>query len=945
MRSTRNKPSTSPFRSLPYTGRRQILRQNLQGKTRQSVQGTMVNSQSAKAAQDRQKQQLETSTRPNVTSQEKPPALQETSTWANDEQESEQSPKYQLQLRRERREKEAAEAAAVKSTSLVQQVGKTIQEFTHSTAAGQDKVGKESNKGNRGIIAGTDIELPTDNMIDQTNRTVEKGEYHTGSGEESQDKDEGLKEMESDSQAGSPPTKRKPPAQREYQDDNFDGWEINDTADEEPTQEDDIDTIDSGATSKRGHVVSNRITIPNYVRFQLMIPQADESDSTPSQADYNDNYNRIKEVLSNLTAQIRSLDSKAEIISWKASKDFTFLPKGSFPDEVAKIAKYFKGFKKRMHSNRRTYIKFGLHTSADMTTLEEELKGWVDLYSYTLNRCLIQSDDAGFVGSIIYTSQFTDTKIWKDCLMERTDYEWGFKMVPLTSTDKKTPWNKRLKAIGAYVPIDNVEEAKFELSDLLLPENLDFPTPSPYLDRYVYVPPEETIGDDPEHLIAYQSFVHRHRSHSENLKAKLCTFIKVDLDMQLAPQSDPTLTLRSLILKIMVKDKNNPLFNTNLFHSVDFCPDVEKLYMPNKEIESGPAVIFTYYKPAANEAIQMVTGLGRYTARMYGSDIAKAAFAPKHWRATKGWRYRASTGTFDRPDTKNLMTTMAFDNNLTAIRRLQQITMESTQQQPENPTQPSSQSTAQTATLASENGNRYTEVEELLATTEDQSNASSDPSSFTQTVLQQEIDIVNKIKEERVKAERLLPKSSKIPSINIIEDQSDVSVLTDQSVVSEDQSVESVTSLQSCTDSRTTRGTAAREYKHSLTTKILDKIITSDMSKEQAEKTAEAYYLHKMNHASNEKDKILQEYLQTRFVDSSYQVNKGQSSQATNFSEEVSKMDKELHTPQEEERSYDGASLEDISRTSEPHDKIHDHSLDREQVERPASSQNTGDQP
>ena len=84
----------------------------------------------------------------------------------------------------------------------------------------------------------------------------------------------------------------------------------------------------------------------------------------------------------------------------------------------------------------------------------------------------------------------------------------------------------------------------------------------------------------------------------------------------------------------------------------------------------------------------MVAGLGCYVVRMYGSDIAKAAFASKHWRATKGWRYRASTGTFDRPDTKNLLTTMAFNNNLTAIRRLQHITIQENQQQSENPNQP-----------------------------------------------------------------------------------------------------------------------------------------------------------------------------------------------------------------------------------------------------------------
>ena len=51
-----------------------------------------------------------------------------------------------------------------------------------------------------------------------------------------------------------------------------------------------------------------------------------------------------------------------------------------------------------------------------------------------------------------------------------------------------------------------------------------------YLERFVFLPPEDTLGDEPETLIAYQSFVMRHRSHMEHLKQKPTIHIKVNLN-------------------------------------------------------------------------------------------------------------------------------------------------------------------------------------------------------------------------------------------------------------------------------------------------------------------------------------------------------------------------------------------------------------------------------
>ena len=201
-------------------------------------------------------------------------------------------------------------------------------------------------------------------------------------------------------------------------------------------------------------------------------------------------------------------------------------------------------------------------------------------------------------------------------------------------------WNKRLKALGAFVPIQHVDEAKYEISERLLPDDTMGTRTNLYLERYVFVPPEESLGEDPEHLIAYQSFVHRQRSHVEHLKYKLSVQIKVNLDLKLNSRKDPTLTLRRIVLAILVKDKTSPLFGNPLFHSVDFVPDVSKLWIPNKPEDAKSAVVFTYYKPVEKEAAQMVAGLGRYVARVYGSDPAKKAFTSAHWESTKGWKYK-----------------------------------------------------------------------------------------------------------------------------------------------------------------------------------------------------------------------------------------------------------------------------------------------------------------
>ena len=48
--------------------------------------------------------------------------------------------------------------------------------------------------------------------------------------------------------------------------------------------------------------------------------------------------------------------------------------------------------------------------------------------------------------------------------------QMGFKLVPIKSTDNHLHWNKQLKAMRDFVPIEHVDKVKYEISYLFLPE-------------------------------------------------------------------------------------------------------------------------------------------------------------------------------------------------------------------------------------------------------------------------------------------------------------------------------------------------------------------------------------------------------------------------------------------------------------------------------------------
>ena len=129
-------------------------------------------------------------------------------------------------------------------------------------------------------------------------------------------------------------------------------------------------------------------------------------------------------------------------------------------------------------------------------------------------------------------------------------------------------------------------------------------------------------------------------------------------------------TLRDIILEIYIKDKNNPLFGSPMFNSVDFVQDSSNMWVNNKVCSGGPCVIFTFYEKVREEARTMIDRMGRYIARIHGTATSSPLFKAQHFRATKGWRYRPSSkGSFETPHARQKQANLDKDRKKYALKK------------------------------------------------------------------------------------------------------------------------------------------------------------------------------------------------------------------------------------------------------------------------------------
>ena len=185
----------------------------------------------------------------------------------------------------------------------------------------------------------------------------------------------------------------------------------------------------------------------------------------------------------------------------------------------------------------------------------------------------------------------------------------------------------------------------------------------------MFIPPENQMISNKVQQIHYSTVIDRHRTHLDSISAKISFSIITDLDKQYEYEG-LTWTLREIIYGLDVKDPDNPLFDTNLFCSVDYIQDCSQIWLNNKRGPSSAGVIFTYYTATSNEATKMINGLGRYIYHEFSKRLAYQMMSTDHFTATSGWKYDKITGLFRTPEEKRMSNNINFDNNLPIINKL-----------------------------------------------------------------------------------------------------------------------------------------------------------------------------------------------------------------------------------------------------------------------------------
>ena len=523
-------------------------------------------------------------------------------------------------------------------------------------------------------------------------------------------------------------------------------------------KEDDVNTVDSGNNTTVHKKDMNKVMMPRSMRYQLMINPFKKA--TQEDFDEDENFSsKVRDLLILMCNELTQCDKEARIISWRNKKTFQLLKLDSFPEEAPEISTFFQGFRAKVRGDRRVYIKFAIHSpTTPFQRIEKDLQNWAKLYEYSITRCLIQSDNAEFIGWICYSSYFTEVDLIKRILQKNSDFEWGFKMIAVTDTDKHLNWNQRLKALGVYVPADSANVAINIITRVMEAEPEDN-CYLEYIEKYLFVPPMSTI-DDMDSKIAYKSFVTRHRIHNKHLVGQFDPLIKIDIDRYIPIRNNQRATLRHLILDIQITDPDNPLVGTPLFHSIDFTEDSEKQWFGNKAGPGGEGHIFTYYKQNEAEAKKMIRGLGVYLAKYYGSAGIRKCFEKKHWEGNHKWKYSSSQKRFITPQDDHMKNNLVNDHNRTAMdimiemellnieRQQMEETVERNEMEP-----PGTTNSASNGESTQENNARLYRDAQGLATHEHSSSVSNDntPSENTdisRALQLEELSLIRKLTEK-----------------------------------------------------------------------------------------------------------------------------------------------------------------------------------------------------
>ncbi len=697
-------------------------------------------------------------------------------------------------------------------------------------------------------------------------------------------------------------------------------------------QEDDVNTVNSNNTASN----TGGVQPPKYTRYRLMInpiteaEEASPDDTTP--------FTRIRSKLISFYQYMREIDSESQIMTWFIKDNFHFLPIDNVPNDVLGMKRYFQGIRGNMKNDRKNYISFSVHTPNDRKILEYKMQEWAESFGFTLLPCLIQSSTAKYVGWLAYSSYYTEMEDWKKGLQKNTGYEWGLKIVAVTNTDKDEKWNKRLKAVGLFVPTERGDQAQAEISKAMARVRQTSDRPCLATDRYLFVKPEEEMTT-PRERTNYKHLLSRHRSHSEAIEGKLFNYIKVPLDRKILLKDKSKMTVRQMILSIKVEDKNSRLYQEPLFHMIDFVSDTSKLWMGNKTGPGGPAHVFTFYSPMAGEAQTMVRGIGRYIGRMYGSESASKIFDNAYWDTTKGWRWSDSKKKFETPEEKLLNGNMAHDYNLGTINILRQIQLE--EEEKNKLSQPTQQTAMAIITPENEQSNEprlndlQSEAVGLLEEDIKDSNSEiSKMTDITKAAMEEEQEIIRKIMnaEDENELEEQEGVQSEVTHVEFRDDTSVASSITQDSNNSARISGLSASSLESKKALKSSiskellerlyeKGISAQEFKNRVNNYQIFRNHKKNIRKEAM--IEEFIYQKKMHLVTEEKEEIIQEVEDKKNNDNhQYQLIQGEAHDKHENSFIKNQEEDEENVNNITQESHNGVNNSDVQVSSTDTDSV-----------------------
>jgi hypothetical protein len=460
--------------------------------------------------------------------------------------------------------------------------------------------------------------------------------------------------------------------------------------------EDDANTISSDKTSHyKNRAEANKQIAPASLRYQFGF-QVDDQDldsmlsefaDTSGDIEFPDTFSKTKALFTSFFKQAKCLDNEFAIISWADADVFDMITKVSdIPLDAVQFSKFFKGFRPRQLKGRM-YVKLRLHApTIGQPALLQGMREWSSLYGGTFYQTVIQADNATSIGWFVYSSQHSNVDSLMSHLSSKTGYEWGCKLGACTATDStfidpdeeepvRTAWKDRIKALFVYVPHDRAMEAKSEIALFLEvdPSTADKSIPS-LSEKFLFMHPERHMADEPSRIY-YQQMVMKQRSHNKHLQLSISTIFDVPSDEPILTRTGEYTSLRKIVMSIRVSNKNSAFYKATLFHGLDYTADCSTVYIRGLPGPGGPAYLFSYYAPMAEDAEEMIQGLGVYAGRLYGNRAVAQCFTTSHWNGCKGWKWDKARSKFDTPNSRQQDANLRFDPNL-AIAQLALMDLE-----------------------------------------------------------------------------------------------------------------------------------------------------------------------------------------------------------------------------------------------------------------------------